>query len=204
MADNRTRRRKRRRQPTYEFKPDPTGTNPFKRLYMTKLQRRKILKWSLYTLVCLVLLIIQDVMLSRFRLFGATTDLTAAIILLIGIYEGLEAGGTFVLIASTVYWFSGSAPGPYVILLLSYLTIGASYFRQSFWNRSYGSITLCTCVALILYEMILLCVGIFLGLTIWARTGVFFLTGVYTCLAMLPMYPLVNAIAKIGGDTWKE
>lgn len=200
---NRNRRRT-RRQPTYEFKPDPKGTSFFKKLYMTKLQRRQFLKWGLYALVCLVLLVIQDVMLSQIRIFGATTDLVAGIILLIGIYEGLEEGGLFVLIASLVYWFSGSAPGPYVIMMQTFLTIGAAYFRQSFWHRSFGSIVLCTGVALIVYEMALLCVGIFLGLTIWARASVFFLTGVYTCLTLLALYPLVNAIAKIGGDTWKE
>ena len=74
----------------YEFKPDRTGTNPFKRLYITRLQRKQILKWGLYALVCLVVLIIQDVIMSRVRFSGATTDLVPCLILLISIYEGVE------------------------------------------------------------------------------------------------------------------
>ena len=188
----------------YEFKPDPTGTSFFKQLYITRLQRKKLLKWGLYTALCVVLLVIQDVIMSQFRFSGATTDLAAAAILLIAIYEGTEDGSLFSLIASTIYWFSGSAPGPYVIALMVILTMGATLFRQSFWHRSFSSIALCACISLIAYEMLLFIVGIFMGLTIWARAGVFLLTALMSCAVMLALYPAVNAIAKIGGDTWKE
>lgn len=197
-------RRRTRREFKYEFKPDPKGTNLLKKLHMTHLQRLQLLKWGLYTLLCIFLLVIQDVIMSQFRFSGATTDLAVCIILLIGIYEGIETGGLFALIASTVYWFSGSAPGPYVIALLSFLTIGATLFRHTFWRRGFGSTTLCTGIAIMVYEMAIFVIGILSGLTIWARAGVFLLTGVMTVLVALPLYPLVNAIAKIGGDTWKE
>lgn len=188
----------------YEFKPDRQGTHILKKLYLTKLQRMQMLQWALYALVCIFLLIVQDVMLSRIRIFGATTDLVAGIILLIGIYEGLERGGTFVLIGSMVYWFSGSAPGAYVIMLMTALTIAATYFRQSFWRRGFASMTFCTGIALMVYEMALFLLGLFNGQTIFSRLGVFALTGVLTWLATAALYPLVNTIAKIGGDTWKE
>ena len=197
-------RRRNRPELKYEFKPDPKGTTFLKRLYMTRLQRLQLLKWGLYALLTVFLLVIQDVILSQFRLSGATTDLVVCIILLIGIYEGIENGGLFTLIASTFYWFSGSAPGPYVIALLSILTIGVTLFRHSFWRRGFGSTTLCTGIAIMVYEMTLFVIGMASGLTIWARAGVFLLTGVMTVLVALPLYPLVNAIAKIGGDTWKE
>lgn len=188
----------------YEFKPDPKGTNFFKRLYVTRLQRKQILKWGLYAVLCVLLLVIQDVLMSQFRLSGATTDLVAAAILLISVYEGTEDGSVFCLIASTIYWFSGSAPGPYVITLMVFLTVGATLFRQSFWHRGFSSITLCAGISLFAYEMLLFLVGMFMGLTIWARAGVFFLTALLSCVVMLALYPAVNAIAKIGGDTWKE
>lgn len=197
-------RRKNRYEFKYEFKPDPKGTNLLKKLYMTRLQRLQLLKWGLYTFVCIFALVVQDVILSRFRISGATTDLAVCIILLIGIYEGIETGGLFALIASTFYWFSGSAPGTYVIALLTFLTIGVTLFRHSFWRRGFGSTTLCTGIAIIIYEMAIFAVGIFSGLTIWDRAGVFLLTGLLTCLVMVPLYPLVKTIAKIGGNTWKE
>ena len=193
--------RKRRQ---YEFKPDPKGTNFFKKLYLTQVQRRRLLKWGLYVLLCLFLLVIQDSMLSSFRIFGATTDLAAAAIILIAIHEGMEKGGLFALLASTVYWCAGSAPGPYSIAYITFLTIGASYVRQSLWRRSFGSTGLCTIVIIFIYELAVFGTGIFQGLTIWARLGVFLTAALMSCIAMLPVYPVVRAIGKIGGDSWIE
>ena len=193
-----------RKRHQYEFKPDPKGTNFFKKLYLTRQQRMRLLKWGLYGLLCLFLLVIQDSMLSAFRIFGATTDLAAAMIILIAIHEGLEKGGTFALIASLVYWCSGSAPGPYSIAYITFLTIGASYIRQSLWRRSFGSTGLCTIVIIYVYELAIFGTGIFQGLTIWARLGVFLTTALMSCIVMVPMYPVVRAIGKIGGDSWIE
>ena len=194
--------RPKRRQ--YEFKPDPKGNNFFKKLYLTKVQRLKLMKWGFYGLLCLFLLVIQDSMLSAFRFCGATTDLAAAVIILIAIHEGLEKGGMFALIASTIYWCAGSAPGPYTIAFITILTIGANYFRQSIWRRNFGSTGLCTAVTIFVYELAVFGVGIFQGLTIWARLGVFILTAVLSILVMLPVYPAVRAIGNIGGDSWTE
>ena len=188
----------------YQFKPDrPKGTL-LKRLYMTRLQRRQIAKWVLLALSCVLMLIVQDVVMSRIHISGATTDLTVCIILLIGLYEGTENGSLFALIASILYLFSGSSPGPYCIGLITVLTVGLNLLRQNLWRRSFGSILLCTGVAILIYEMGIFISGLISGLTIPARAGVFLLTGLLTCVTMVPMYPMVRAISKIGGDTWKE
>lgn len=197
-------KRRRRRQPAYEFKPDPKGTNFLKRLYMTRLQRLTLLKWGSYALTGMLLLVIQDVIMSKVRLSGATTDLPVAFILLVGLYEGLERGSVFTLSAALFYWFSGSAPTPICIALLCGLNILIGLLRQMYWHRSFGSLTLCAAISIMLYEMLLFVVGILQGLTILPRAGVFALTGAITCITMLPMYPLVRAISKIGGDSWNE
>ena len=212
MATNRRRRPSRpvyrpasgRKKHLYEFKPDPKGTTFWKKLYLTQVQRMRLLKWGLYTLLCVLLLVLQDSMLSAFRIFGATTDLAAAAIILIAIHEGMEKGGLFALLASTIYWCSGSAPGPYCIAYITFLTIGASYVRQSLWRRSFASTGLCTAVIIYVYELAVFGTGIFQGLTIWARLGVFLTTALMSCIAMLPVYPAVRAIGKIGGDSWIE
>lgn len=188
----------------YEFKPDPKGTSFFKKLYLTQVQRLKLLKWGLYGALCLFLLVIQDSMLSAFRFCGATTDLAAAVIILIAIHEGLEKGGLFALVASLIFWCAGSAPGPYSIAFITILTIGANYFRQIHWRRNFGSTGLCTAVTILAYELAVFGVGIFQGLTIWSRLGVFILTAAMSILVMLPVYPAVRAIGKIGGDSWIE
>ena len=197
-------RRRKRRQSVYEFKPDPKGTNYLKRLYMTRQQRMTILKWATFSMAGIFLLVVQDVIMSQLHISGATTDLPAAFILLVGIYEGLDNGSVFTLAASLFYWFSGSAPTPYAVAVLCVLAVFVGIFRQMYWHRSFGSITLCVSISIMLYEMTLFVIGLFMGLTILPRASVFALTGGITCITMLPMYPLVRAISKIGGESWKE
>ena len=197
-------RRRKRRQSVYEFKPDPKGTNYLKRLYMTRLQRLTILKWATFAMTGVLLLVIQDVIMSQIRFSGATTDLPVAFILLVGIYEGLENGSVFTLAASLVYWFSGSAPTPVCVALMCVLVILIGLFRQLYWHRSFGSVALCVSIAIMLYELLLFVTGLLSGLTILSRVSVFALTGGITCITMLPMYPLVRVISRIGGESWKE
>ena len=95
--------KQRRRKKVYEFKPDRQGTNLLKRLYLTRLQRLQLLKWGSHAALCIVLLTIQDVMMSQVRISGATTDLAVCAIFLIGLYEGTEKGSLFALIGSILY-----------------------------------------------------------------------------------------------------
>lgn len=187
-----------------EFKPDPHGPRFLKTLYMTEVQRNTFFKWGGYSLVIILLLTIQDVIMSRLHIFGGTTDLAVCAILLITVIEGIETGSLFVLIASSLYYFSGSSPGPVTIAMLSILGIGACIFRQRNLHRSRGSIVLCAGLALMLYEMGTYISGVAQGLTRWDRIGNFAVTGLLSCLILIPLYPLINKIGLIGGNTWKE
>ena len=190
--------------PKFEFKPDPTGSDPRKIFHLTGLQRSRILKWTLYALVVFAVLIIQDTMFSRVRLSGATTDLVAAAVLLIGILEGPEEGGLFALLGSLFYYRSGSAPGVYVVALMTFAAIGGGLFRQGYWSQGFSSALLCTGTALLAYELGLMLIGIFLNLTVWNRLGVFVCTALLSTVVLLPLYPLVRIIGQIGGEPWKE
>ena len=192
------------RQPKYEFRPDTLGSGWLKRLYLTQLQRLNILKWFLYALLCVLFLVLQDVILSRFQVLGATTDLAPAVILLISVLVGTEYGSIFVLVASTLYWFSGSAPGAYCIALLTLPGVLATMIRQVFWRRGLRSTVLCAGLALMLYEVVLFGIGVITGLTLWNRGLIFVFTGLVSWALMLPLYPLVYRIGKIGGEPWKE
>lgn len=187
-----------------EFRQDAQGSSLFKVIRFTRLQRLHLLRWGLYIAVCILCLVIQDVIMSRISILGATTDLMAGVLLLITVMEGSEVGSIFVILSSMVYYFSGSAPGPYVVGLLTTLGVIATVFRQQIWHRSIGSILLCTGLALLVYELGLYGVGIFLGLTRWGRIGVFVLTALLTTAVMLPLYLLLYRIGQIGGYTWKE
>ena len=196
------RRNKRNRQ--NEFRPDPATSTWLKTRKLTRQQRLRLFKWLMYALIVIMSLVIQDVIMSQLRLFGATTDLAVGAILLITVIEGTDVGSLFVFIASILYWFSGSSPTPVSIILLTALGIGATMFRQMFWHRSRGTLTLCACLALTAYELGLFVTGIMQGLTYFGRLPSFLLTSAYTCLVMIPLYTLVNKTGLIGGNTWKE
>ena len=190
--------------PEQDFKPDPTTATWLKTSRMTRQQRLRLTKWALYILTCILCLVVQDVIMSQFRLFGATTDLAVCAILLITILEGSEIGSIFVLIASLLYYFSGSAPTAVCIGLLTYTGVLATLFRQMYWHRSRGTILMCAMIALTAYELSLFFTGLYQELTIFPRIGSFALTSLYSCIAMIPLYSLIYKIGLIGGNTWKE
>lgn len=187
-----------------EFKPDPRQNSLSGLFHVTQLQKQRMLKWTLYVLTGILLLTIQDVIMSRVSIFGATTDLPVVYILLITVIEGVDVGSLFVLFASTIYYFSGSAPGPYCIGLLCAVGIIATLLRQAYLRRTKASIVICAGIALTIYEMGLFVVGIGLGLTRWDRVFSFLITAGYSFGVMVLLYSLINRIGLIGGTTWKE
>ncbi len=187
-----------------EFRPDKTQSGPLSKLYITKKQRLSLLRWLLTALVLVALSVVQDVILSRFRLLGATTDLLCGALLLVCILLDPEQGCLFILLGSCLYCFSGSAPGPYVIVMLTGIGLLISIFRQGYLHRNFGTTMLCTAAAILVYELLLALVGIFLGNTTFARLPQFVLCGLYTVAAMPALYPVFRSIGKIGGETWTD
>ena len=190
--------------PAPDFRPDSQDSGWLKMLHITQAQRDLYLKWGLYTAVLVVLSMIQDVIMSQLKIFGATTDLVVCAILLITVIEGIDTGIVFVIIASCLYYFSGSSPGPLCVALITFLGVGACLFRQMYWHRNRGSIVLCAGLALMLYELGTYVSGVAQGLTRWDRIDNFAVTGLISFLIMIPLYPLINKIGLIGGNTWKE
>ncbi len=186
-----------------EFRQDAQASI-LKKLHLTRLQRLKLLKWAVYACVCILLLVIQDVLMSRIHYRGVTTDLVPMILLLITVLVGTEHGSIFVLLSSTFFWCAGSAPGPYCIAQLTILGLLATMIRQTYWRRGLRSTVLCAGVALMLYELSTFFIGWLFGLTLASRLGVFVFTGLVSWALMIPLYPLMYKIGKIGGEPWKE
>ena len=192
------------RQNQNEFRPDQVGKSLLSRLYLTKLQRQSIKKWLFYALVLLVVSVVQDVVMSRLRLFGATTDLTPCAIFCLCILLGTEDGSVFALIASLLYLFSGTSPGNFAVPLIVFLAVMLNIFRQSFLRKGFSATMLCTAGCMVLYELLIFCIGAIFGWTTWSRMAGFLLTAAYSMIAAPILYPLYLAIGKIGGQAWKE
>lgn len=188
----------------YEFKPDKLGGSLWQKLYLTKQQRRSILRWTLYALVLLTLSVLQDVILSRFRLFGATTDLIPPAIFVICMVEGAHHSCIFSLIASMLYLFSGTAPGYYSMVLIPVLAIFASLAQQAFLQRGFGATLLCAGTALLIYEVLTFLFGLFLELTLPGRFWGFLITTGLSLPSIILLYPICKSIKAIGGEAWKE
>lgn len=187
-----------------EFRPDKPRSGFFDKLLLTRLQRRSVLRWGLYTLLLVLLSVLQDVILCRFRIFGATTELVPCGIFLICITEGLEKGSVFSLIASCFYLFSGTPAGNYILVFIPVLAVAVTLFRQSYLRKGFSATMLCTVFAVLVYEMAVFGIGLFFSQTTLGRIGSHLLTGVMTLVAAPILYPVINAISTIGGDAWKE
>ena len=196
--------KQRKKRDNLDFKPDVQKATWAKTTKLTRLQQLRLIRWMLYVLTVVTSLVLQDVVMSQFSIFGATTDLPACAILLITVMEGTEIGSIFVLITSTLYYFSGNAPTAWCIGLMTCFGIGATLFRQMFWHRSKGSIILCSAIAMTAYELGLFAAGLIMELTHWGRLPAFLMTIVFNCLVLIPLYSLIYKIGLIGGNTWKE
>lgn len=188
----------------YEFKPDKTEADALSKLYITKKQRQAILRWLLIALVLVVLSVIQDVILSRFTIFGVTLNIVTAALLLVCVLQSSQVGSIFILIGATFYWASGSTPGSYVIALLTVLGILACIVRQAYLYDHAGSALLCAGVAVMLYELVLFIIGCFLGYTTLSRFTDTLIAGGLSFAVMPLFYPIFKAISNIGGESWKD
>ena len=187
-----------------EFRPDRPYSNWLSKLYLTKRQRKQLLKWFLYGMVLLVLSLVQDVILSGVRMFGASTDLVPCGIFLICLLEGSHTGSVFALIASSLYVFSGSAPGNYSIIFITALAIFATIFRQTFLQRGFLTTIFCCCASMVLYELLLFTLGAILEFTLWSRFMGFIFTALFSLVPLPVLYPICLAISAIGDQLWKE
>lgn len=188
----------------YEFKPDKISLGVLHKLYLTKQQRMTILRWTLYGLVLLVLSLLQDVILCHMNVFGATTDLVPCAIFLTCMLLGTQKGCIYALISACLFQFSGSGPGYHAIALITILCVLGAIVRQSWLRKGFGSCLLCAGGCHVLYELIVFFVGLLLGQTTFGRIGVALATALLSLLAIPVLYPILRAIEKIGGETWKD
>lgn len=188
----------------FDFRPDRVRSDVLGKLLLTKKQGQSLLRWLLFSAVCLLGLLVQDVVMSRVTILDTTTDLVPAFILAVCVLQGAESGCVFALCASCIYYFSGSAPGPYCIPFITTLAVVAAIFRQGYLRKGFSALMMCVCVSMLLYELGVFGIGVFLGRTTLRRLGAFCLTAVLSAAAVPLVYPILLSIGKIGGETWKE
>ena len=188
----------------HEFRPDTHREDILGKILLTRKQRQTVLRWSLYSLICLLALLVQDVIMSRVVIWDTTTELMPCFLLAVCILQGAESGCVFALISALIYCFSGSAPGIWCIPVLTVLATVAAIFRQAYLRKGLSTLLLCLTAAMVLYELGNFGIGLFLNYTRADRLGAFFLTALLSVIAVPACYPVLMSIGKIGGETWKE
>ena len=188
----------------HQFRPDRRHSGILNKLYIPRSQRVRMLRWFLFGIFFLVLLVIQNSVTSRYRLYGGFLDLAPAALILICVQQGSHPGSVFALAASMLCVFAGTAPNSFCILFLTAYACFACVFREEFLRRSFSSAWLCSAGALVLYELSVFLMGLFLGYTYPQRLSAFAMTTLYSVLIMPLLYPMIGKIGKIGGETWTE
>ena len=188
----------------YEFRPDKSGKGLLSRLHLTQQQQKTLLKWVLYGLFLTATSVLQDVIMARVDIAGATTDLVPCGIILITLAEGADSGCVFALVASLLYLFSGTAPGPYAMVFITFVAVIATVFRQAYLQKTFGAVMLCTAISVTVYELAIFGIGLFLQLTAMKYLHAFLLTAGLTLVVAPLQYVFVRAINKIGGSLWTE
>lgn len=187
-----------------DFRPDTYRQDYLGKLLLTRKQRQILLRWLLYSLICLLALLVQDVVMSRVSIFGTTTELVPCFILAVCILQGAESGCIFALVGSLIYFFSGSSPGIWTIPTLTILAVFAAVFRQAYLQKGLSTLLLCLTVSMVLYELSNFGIGVFLNFTRSDRLAAFIGTALLSVVVIPLCYPILMSIGKIGGETWKE
>lgn len=186
----------------YEFQPDRPQTSFLEKLYLTKIQRISLVRWTLHALMVLSLSLIQDVILCRMNIFGATTDLVPCAIFVLCMLLGAERGCVFTLIAGALFEFSGMGPGFHTIAAIPIIGIGLSMLQQSLLRKNTGSDLLFIAIAIMIYELAIFAVSLAVGETALFRIISAVATGMMSVMCSFLLYPIFKAIEKIGGTTW--
>ena len=171
-----------------------------KHLHLTRRQWLGVLRWTLYSLLLLFVLLLQTVVLSRLPVFGAKLAPVSLVIICVCIREGPEKGGLFALLGSLFWCMSGADYGNLAVAILPVGSILAAVLcRSAFRQRLLSALLFCFGICL-LYDLTVFAFKLLLEKLAPENLWRVLLPG--TCLTMLfvPLiYFPVKLIHRIGG-----
>lgn len=180
------------------------GTTLAGKLYLTQGQRVKALRWGLAALVVFVTVLFQDVVFSRITVFGCSLSFVPAVILLVCMMAPTEGACVFALCTALFWSFDGAPLGSVSILLLPAEAAVLGAWRQARLTRNLTSVLLCCLLGLTVHEELRFFVALFLGRAPWAFWYQGLVTAIFSFLACPVLYPVIQAIGRIGGTQWNE
>ena len=169
-----------------------------KHFHLTQRQWRGILKWSLHSLLFLLVLTFQDVVLAKHPVFGVKLSLVPLLLICVCIREGPEGGGLFTLLAALFWCLSGADYGNVSLAVVPIGAILSSILLRSVFQPGILTTALC-CLAVGLCNDLL----IFGFKLVFSSVAIRYLWqtllpgAVLSLCGLLPIYPVVRAIHKL-------
>ena len=171
-----------------------------KHFHLTKTQWKSILKWGLYCLVYLLVLMLQDVVLAKLPVFRAKLNPLPLYLVVVCIREGPERGGLFALLGSVFWYLSGVDYGNLSLAVLPICSILAAVLCRAVLTVRLMSTWICCLVIGLLNESLIFAFKLILPPVVAPENYVrVLLPGVLLSLVTVPpMYWIVKAVSRIG------
>lgn len=171
------------------------------KLYITPRQWLRILRWTLYSLLLLLAILLQTVVFGNRTFLGARPDLVPVVIACVCLREGAERGGTFALLGSLFWYLTGAEQGSVCIVTLTVLPVIGSLLCRTMLAERFLPCLLITLVTLFVEQSVMFLLKFFFD----GLAGSLFVGELLPCvavslLAQPPVYWLVKRIAKIGAS----
>lgn len=169
------------------------------KLYITPRQWLHILRWFLYSLLLLFVMMLQTVVLGNRTMLGVHPHFVPIVIACVCLQEGPERGGLFALLASVFWCLSGADFGTVSIVMLTLVPVLGSVLCKALFANRFLPCLLVTLATLLLEQSAIFLLKFIFG----DMDGILFLTELLPCvlvsmLAFVPVYFLVKSIEKIG------
>ena len=169
------------------------------KLYITPKQWLHILRWTLYSLLFLLAMMLQTVVFGNRTLLGVHPQLVPLVICCVCLREGPDRGGLFALLTSLFWCLSGADMGSVSLLLLTVLPIAGGLLCRVVLENRFLSCLIITAVTLLLEQSTIFILKYFFD----GLPGGLYLSELLPCvfvslLAQPLIYLLVKCIEKVG------
>lgn len=169
------------------------------KLYITPKQWLHILRWTLYSLLFLLALLLQTVVFGNRPVLGVRPDLVAVVIVCVCLREGAERGGAFALAASVFWYLSGAEQGSVSIAVLTIVPVAGCLLCRAMLANRFLPCLVITLVTLLIEQLAMFLLKFFFD----GMAGIYFVRKLLPCvlvslLAQPPVYWLVKRVEKIG------
>ena len=172
----------------------------FKYFHLTKLQWKGVLKWSLYGLLTLLVLLLQTVVLAERPVLGARLTPLPALIVCICIREGPEKGGLYAILATLFWCLSGADFGNLSVAVIPVGAILSAVLCRAVLTLRFVPSALCCLAVSLLNDCVIFAFKLILPPTVAPENlWKVLLPGAALSAAFIPLhYALVKLIGRIG------